>query len=454
MLTMNSTQHLHRAWQFIGIIVLFALNLTVSVAPADARTWYILPDGTGDAPTIQAGVDAASDGDIVLVAAGTYSATTVIDIDGTPKTVCVAIGKSIALTSESGPASTIISNASANPAIYLHDVGSTTTVSGFRIQTSFTGYGCLDSASPALGPFPPQYPRGIICRNASPSISGNVLAGNEIGIELFGSAATVENNTVEMSLRGIGVYANSNAEILGNAVHDCGVLIDVDGAATTISGNELYDGCIAIYATNASTIVTHNSIHDMYDTGVVCHGITTLESNRFTNTNIAVDMASSGGQSLVTGNVFVQHSWTLSLADNLDGMTTVEGNTIDRSNIAIFGQGSRALIRRNIIVGSVQGIRCELSFPVIECNDIVTSGPRYAGGCTDQTGVNGNISVDPLFCGVPGSGNYFLRQDSPCAPDNHPNGDNCGVIGALPVGCGIVSTKSVTWGAVKAMYRR
>jgi predicted outer membrane repeat protein len=40
--------------------------------PAGATTWLIRPDGSGDAPTIQAGIDSASVGDTVLVACGTY----------------------------------------------------------------------------------------------------------------------------------------------------------------------------------------------------------------------------------------------------------------------------------------------------------------------------------------------------------------------------------------------
>jgi len=40
--------------------------------PAFGRSWLIRPDGSGDAPTIQAGIDSASVGDTVLVACGTY----------------------------------------------------------------------------------------------------------------------------------------------------------------------------------------------------------------------------------------------------------------------------------------------------------------------------------------------------------------------------------------------
>ena len=55
-----------------GTVISVVLVIVFIASPALARTWYILPDGTGDAPTIAAGMDSASRGDTVLVACGTY----------------------------------------------------------------------------------------------------------------------------------------------------------------------------------------------------------------------------------------------------------------------------------------------------------------------------------------------------------------------------------------------
>ncbi len=64
-----------------------------------------------------------------------------------------------------------------------------------------------------------------------------------------------------------------------------------------------------------------------------------------------------------------------------------------------------------------------------------------------------NFALDPEFCGIDGSGNYYLQADSPCAPGNTPAASQCGQIGAFPVNCGTTSTEEKTWGAIKARYR-
>lgn len=62
-----------RAVPFWSLLVLLALNSTT-----EARTWKVHPDGSGDAPTIQAAVDSSVAGDSVLVAEGRYAERVVL----------------------------------------------------------------------------------------------------------------------------------------------------------------------------------------------------------------------------------------------------------------------------------------------------------------------------------------------------------------------------------------
>ena len=51
----------------------FAFTLSLGVAsPVEADVWNVNPQGTGDAPTIQAAYDLATAGDVIILAPGTY----------------------------------------------------------------------------------------------------------------------------------------------------------------------------------------------------------------------------------------------------------------------------------------------------------------------------------------------------------------------------------------------
>lgn len=439
----------------------FFLLTTATPVVALGRTWYIKADGTGDAPTIQAGVDAASPGDVVLVAAGSYPTTSTVDIGGTPTAVCVFVSKNITLTSESGPMLTTIGSASARIAIYIVDTVANE-VSGFRLETSFSGYLCVDASSRELlqVPLPILFPRGIRCEDSSPIISNNILPLNDVGIELISSPATVANNVISSCLMGVAAFSSS-AEIRGNVISNCGELIVCEASAPNIHDNDLHDGCGGIRSgLGSAPNINGNTIHDIRGYGVNCGGTSiTLQGNRFENTHIALRIAGIVGVSLVQGNTFVaQQFGAIDLSDNPNASISIDGNTIAATGFgaAIFCQAqSSPVIRRNIIVESQIGISCALSsFPTFECNDVVATQGRYVGECSDQTGLNGNISVDPQFCGLPATGNYSLQADSPCAPGNHPDGYDCGLIGAVGVNCGPVAAKLMTWGAIKAMYKR
>jgi hypothetical protein len=129
----------------------------------------------------------------------------------------------------------------------------------------------------------------------------------------------------------------------------------------------------------------------------------------------------------------------------------------------IWREWTRPVIRHNIIChnyctdGSSNVIEYA-SDPenlIFECNNVwcdSVPGLLYYGLLTNQTGINGNISTDPLFCGERGSGNYDLRSDSPCAPENVPEWCSAISMGLYPVNC-VTNTKESTWGRIKLLQK-
>jgi hypothetical protein len=75
----------------------------------------------------------------------------------------------------------------------------------------------------------------------------------------------------------------------------------------------------------------------------------------------------------------------------------------------------------------------------VTCSDLWGNpAGNYGGDMTDPIGINGNISVDPLFCDADAS-DYTLAGLSPCLPSNN----DCGVqMGAYSVGCDVTGVDS------------
>jgi hypothetical protein len=147
-------------------------------------------------------------------------------------------------------------------------------------------------------------------------------------------------------------------------------------------------------------------------------------------------------------------------ADARISSNIIEGMSITDSGIMVY---ERASITNNLIFGAKTGILF-LSCPsgtVVE-NNIILNGVdclncsyTFGGYCNILRGTSTGYcvvgyDVDPQFCGLAGSGNYYLQADSPCAPGHI---GYCGLIGPLPVGCGSVATEEKTWGAIKAIYQ-
>ena len=160
-----------------GIIFLFfVLSLILSFTTALAATIHV----PIDQPTIQTGIDAASDGDTVLVADEIYTGAGNKNLD--------LKDKEITVQSENGPENCIIDCEGDGRGFYFHSgEGTTSKISGFTITNGSVNHGggiyCEDS-SPTIsnctilsnkGSF---YGGGIFCKNSSPTISNCTISNN------------------------------------------------------------------------------------------------------------------------------------------------------------------------------------------------------------------------------------------------------------------------------------
>ncbi len=140
----------------------------------------------------------------------------------------------------------------------------------------------------------------------------------------------------------------------------------------------------------------------------------------------------------VVGCLFTNNEFGIVVATDYGG-PWIESNTFVDNTFAIdvrFGPGR---CWNNIIWDPTQG----LERFVAVCNDILRLEdiqPLLRPA---------NFSLDPQFCGEK---DYRLMASSPCAPGNTPIGNDCNLIGALPVNCSPTAVEERTWGQIKALY--
>ena len=268
-----------------------------------------------DYSTIQSAIQAAQDGDTVLVAPGNYNET--IDF----------LSKGITLESSGGPAVTIIDAGGKDTAIKILECGPK--------QCVFSGFTVRNGAGSAAN--------AITTEGSSPLITGNI----------FGPPA-------KSAPTNYAIYAaNSTASPLD-------ILIE---------GNIFNEsGCIALdyYFSDASQ--------------------PKIASNLFLNNFCtAIDFLQPGSNFQITNNTMVGN------ARGIGGYMT--GN---------------ALVKNNIIAWNNTGLEIVSweSMDVIWQNNLVIGNNLNYSGIPDQTGINGNISVDPMFLD-PAGNDYHLSPASP-----------------------------------------
>jgi len=437
-----------------------------------------------DYPTIQQALSAASSGDEVLVAPGTYKEHLVID---SPQ-------NGVKLHSEAGAAVTII-DGGGFLVLTIEAVGPGTEVVGFTLQNGSGGIRVM-SASPLIA-------ENIIRQNQTPGGGG--------GINLENSPATVQRNEIRDNRAaygggircGAGSIAHIDDNIIsGNQAADGGGLtLDapaivtgnhfLSNVATTGGGGAVSTG--ADGATFRNNEFRANSASSGAGGAIRTQGVhsSTIDGNVFVGnyslTGGAI-WASASASPLITSNVFLDNQAAAGYGGAIDCdiyvLGTIERNLIIRNRASVSGggvsvvsssnvtltsntlvlnqaplggalyvdAGSHATVGRNIVShtadggGIVVGTASAIS---LQCNDVWgNTGGNYSG-VLDYTGTSGNISSDPLFCDL-GAFDLHLTAPSLCSIAH----SGCAGIGALDVGCtGSVPTQPITWGRMKAVYR-
>ena len=238
---------------------------------------------------IQDGIDVAANGDTVLVLDGTYIGARNKNLD--------FAGNAITVTSQNGPASTIIDCEGNGRGFYFHSQENVdSVVNGFTIQNgqaepsgvigiSGGGIYCYDYSSPTISNNnisnnSAVYGAGIYCGwHSSPKIISNVITGNSAerdggGIGFAWASPTIKDNTIDRNI-GFGIYSGyySVPEITNNSI--------------TENAGE------GIYCYHSSAKIANNTIARNEGGGVHCYSSSPTIMNNTIMDNL--DAAGAGG---------------------------------------------------------------------------------------------------------------------------------------------------------------
>jgi serine protease len=362
----------------LAVLLVFALPYQLTAATVHVPA---------DRPTIQAAIDAAASGDTVLVAPGTYGEA--INFNG----------KIITVTSEQGPAVTVI-DAGGQPTVVTFTSGETRNA----ILSGFTITGGRNTYSGA----------GISVSFSSPTIRENIITGNSgcsgVGIDSYFSSPRIEHNTISRNVVdgctggwGIGIYVggNSTAEIIGN------VIVDNRGEAASGGGIALFAAGNAVVVGN---VIARNATAGAAGCGwgggmAIANFVqATIVNNLIVGNSAcyggALHWRGSSGNTMLVNNTIADNaaaSWPGIYATGVDARNQIYNNIIS----ARFGP---ALYCDN---------GATVTPPVLDSNDVFSmQTAAYGGTCADQTGLRGNLSADPQFLD-PDAGKYRVGFGSP-----------------------------------------
>ncbi|WP_313900644.1 Ig-like domain repeat protein [Edaphobacter flagellatus] len=388
-------------------IKLLCLVLFLTIGYARATTIRV----PADQPTIQAGIDVASNGDTVLVAPGTYYEN--IDFKG----------KAITVTSSDGAAKTIIDGSNGGSVVkFTNKELRSSIISNFTLRNGSFSVGAGSTAGVLIGSSAPTVLNNIITSNvcsgidvefAAPLIQGNVISNTTSG-NLPGQSCGVVG-VVGVLLGGrYFIQPNLYPVVIGN----------------TIESNRVGGG-IEIWAADNTTIqgniIRNNNNVSNYESGGITlynsDAVSIIENLIYGNSSAAPALQGGAGIKLLPPGQSLGPFLAFIVNNTITGNFSSQSSpSATVSQVYLEGNLAQYVVVNNIINGANSGpaMVCGTAYNylsltplVFDHNDIYNSqGPAYGGACPDQSGSYGNISAAPLFAS-PASGDYHVLQGSP-----------------------------------------
>ena len=483
------------------------------VADAVHATTLRVPE---DYPTIQSAVTAAGVADTVLVACGTYfehnisilkpivirSASGVADcvtIDaGNVGSVFFCVGSSNLTLN----GITVVHSGS-SAVLFVEGRGVTLTDCVFADNRGANGGALFISRSD--GPYTVNVERCELLRNEATSRGGalycpvnggttirdsrffaNVADGG--GAVTVGGPAVVANCLFEGNSAGTGgaVYTDERVDLTGCSFANNDATGEGGGALAFVGDGEGFAGAAGcVFEGNTASrggavLMLGTEIARMIDCRFSGNSaekggaVGILDANgRLESCLLRDNVAKEGGAVHVTfgflgatGTSFFRNVASLAGGAvwlDLTSDATISGSTLCMNGSSGVGGGiaqvggpaSELSLLKTIIAFSAPGEAVHRQWPspsaYITCTDIFgNAGGDWVGFLHAHEGINNNFSADPRFCDTT-QGVLTLNSDSPCASDLSPDG--CGLVGALDVGCGPVSTEPASWAAIKARFK-
>ena len=411
----NTNRRARLMFSATGITAALAiLAITINLVDTDpaplnagAATLVVASDGAGQYDTIQAAVDAATDGDTISIQPGTYDESVTVAKDltiaGDPTD-----GGAVVIVAPPGPTDPEIDEIDRPHALLLS--ASVVTISDLTIEVSAgaTGIGAtggspliervaivpIESEDP-VSPTPwydPWIALGFYGQT-SPTIRDSRIEAYTAVRD--GAEATFEDNTIS-GLGYLSIDGPGESIVRRNTFVD-GAAVNTSGAIATIEDNDFAGGRVAMDSQSVVE-VRGNTFRDVVGAN-------------FDEAAIAV--RDVGSHATIEGN-------TVSSADSGISVTggagaDVRGNQLAASKTGItVGDSGDVLINHNTIEGDGAGIvLISGAEPTITGNTIDVSGRAIAIAGASPSSIDGNV-----ICGGDGSIVYVSDQVPPELGEN------------------------------------